>query len=309
MLFSQVSTMLLPTKIILVALYIEILRHVAFAIILTPSYLSDVTFGQSSDAKASCIHGTIAINVTATNLHFTIQPPSDQYAATEIVQELVEHNSSLVPSTSTGPVEVSGSYNISATLCYPKGYGPQIKTINILTSGIGFDKSYWDISPGNSYVEALVAAGYSTLAYDRLGTGSSQYPDGINVVQSTFEVEVLHALIQRIGSESRNVVCTRHSYGSVIQVGHSGKYPRDCTAVIETGISCAIQDLPYTILSTNPALANQAFPAKFSQLSNAYYVDPTPISLQQPFLRYPHFDISGTSLKIHGLNYIVDHDR
>jgi pimeloyl-ACP methyl ester carboxylesterase len=90
-------------------------------------------------------------------------------------------------------------YNVSATLCQPETAGNGV--LQILTHGIGFDKSYWDLPPpfaNHSYVAAVVDAGYSTLAIDRLGIGGSSRGDPINEIQAALEVESLASITRLI---------------------------------------------------------------------------------------------------------------
>ena len=74
-----------------------------------------------------------------------------------------------------------GTYNISAQYCKPDQSSSD--TIQVLSHGIGFDKTYWDLEYNNyaySYVNVALKAGYSTLAIDRLGIGQSSHGDPIN---------------------------------------------------------------------------------------------------------------------------------
>jgi hypothetical protein len=77
-------------------------------------------------------------------------------------------------------------------------------TIQFLTHGVGFDKSYWDYnSSQHSYIDFMANQGYITLSYDRLGIGASAYPNPIQGgVQAQMEVEIAHSLVQglRLGS-------------------------------------------------------------------------------------------------------------
>jgi hypothetical protein len=76
---------------------------------------------------------------------------------------------------------LQGTYNISAQYCKPDNGSSG--TIQVLTHGIGFDKTYWDLDYDNynySYVNVALAAGYSTLAIDRLGIGNSSHGDPFN---------------------------------------------------------------------------------------------------------------------------------
>jgi hypothetical protein len=73
------------------------------------------------------------------------------------------------------------TFNISAQYCEPEGGSSD--TIQLLTHGVGFDKTYWDLDYDNynySYVDVALGAGYSTLAIDRLGIGNSSHGDPFN---------------------------------------------------------------------------------------------------------------------------------
>jgi pimeloyl-ACP methyl ester carboxylesterase len=81
-----------------------------------------------------------------------------------------------------------------------------------LTHGIGFDRSYWDFPYHNynySYVYAAVdQAGYSTLSWDRLGTGQSSHgSDPINEIQASLEVAALYALTEKLRAGQIPGVC------------------------------------------------------------------------------------------------------
>ncbi|KAL9084332.1 MAG: hypothetical protein Q9159_005291 [Coniocarpon cinnabarinum] len=260
----------------------------------------NLSLSSSKGGHALCVSGQVSVTASATNQKFTIQPPANQFAATELIQELLQINSTLVPANTAGVQTISGTYDLAVQLCYPANVtsASQVSTVQILTHGVGLDKSYWDIAPSNSYVDAAACAGYATLAYDRLGVGASQHPDPINVLQSSLEVELLHQLIKALHDGSiglqkfEKVVCTAHSFGSIIQAGHDTKYPDECAAVLATGISDTIEYLSDTQLANNPAIANTVNATKFGSLSNAYFINPTMISVQQPFFRYPFFDIA-----------------
>lgn len=60
---------------------------------------------------------------------------------------------------------LSGTWDINAMLCYPKGQSINDTTVQILTHGIGFGKSYWNfMSEKYSYVDAAAEAGYATFS-------------------------------------------------------------------------------------------------------------------------------------------------
>jgi hypothetical protein len=83
----------------------------------------------------------------------------------ETPTNIKEVNAAL-PSQVMGPTQnISGTYPISTKLCWPATTSsPSNTTIQLLTHGVGFDKSYWDFySPSYSYQDAAARAGYTTL--------------------------------------------------------------------------------------------------------------------------------------------------
>ena len=257
----------------------------------------------SSGGQATCTTGIATVTFTATATHFDLDAfsPLNQYAVTGILQELFEVNSTFVRDRSQGQSTITGPYNIAATLCSASDadLDGTTKTIQMLSHGLGYDRSYWDVGPGYSYVDAAVSRGYAILAYDRLGAGNSDHPDPVNVVQPPIHVEVLHALIQGLkagsftGPEYDNVVSVGHSYGSTIQLALTGKYPGDCDAVIPTGVGSNFNYLASALLSNDATIANTV-DNRFTELGNGYLITPTVTAYQRPFFRYPYFDPRGT---------------
>ncbi|CEJ82114.1 hypothetical protein VHEMI02200 [[Torrubiella] hemipterigena] len=157
--------------------------------------------------------------------------------------------------------EVHGDYNLAATYCQPDS-GPG-KTIQILTHGVGFDRSYWDYPFNNynySYVDRAVEQGYSTLSWDRLGIAQSDHgKDPINEIQVTLEIEALRALTQKvhdgdacgIPAKFDKHVHVGHSFGSIMSYGLTSLYPKLSDAIILTGFSQFPNYMPYFVLGGN----------------------------------------------------------
>ncbi|KAF2159139.1 hypothetical protein M409DRAFT_71260 [Zasmidium cellare ATCC 36951] len=94
---------------------------------------------------------------------------------------------------------VSGTYNIAATYCAPDS--GSASTVQVLTHGIGFDRSYWDSPYANgnySYVNQATSRGYATFAFDRLGIGHSSHGEPVNEIQVLLEVAALKSLTDKI---------------------------------------------------------------------------------------------------------------
>jgi len=116
---------------------------------------------------------------------------------------------------------VSGHYNLAATYCQPDK-GPA-NTVQLLTHGIGFDRTYWDLSFNNynySYVcEAVDEYGYSTFSWDRLGVGMSSHGEPVNEIQAWLEIAALKALTD--GLRAGSIHGVPKAFEKVLHVGHS----------------------------------------------------------------------------------------
>ena len=264
-------------------------------------FSSNTTFSNGNAAK--CVTGKAPVPVSATGVKLLFSGPTNQSVATGLIQQLNQLDSTIATEMSGGQSTIRGTFQIEVTLCFPADSidNSKVDTVQILTHGIGLDKSYWDIAPGYSYVNAAASAGYATLAYNRLGVGNSDHPDPINVVQSFTDVEILHGLTQllrkgTLGSGPfKNIVGVGHSYGSIVELAQTAKYPTDVDAVVLTSFVNQLVYLPQTVIANNPAIANINDPTRFGRLPNGYLVHDTPISVQLPFFRFPYFDPNSKS--------------
>ncbi|KAL8669383.1 MAG: hypothetical protein Q9168_006019, partial [Polycauliona sp. 1 TL-2023] len=258
----------------------------------------DGTIFYSTGGKAVCVNGVVPISASAKNFVLDLPSPATQFDVTEIIQELFQADSTIAKRVQKGTRTVQGTYGIGANFCVPRNSTKidAVKTVQILSHGIGLEKSYWDIAPGYSHVDAAAEAGYGTFAYDRLGVGQSDHPDAIQDVQAFLEVEILHGLAQLLrnnkfgGFDFTTIVGIGHSFGSIIQHGANVKYPQDFDGAVLTGFSVTTTYFPDTILANNPSIAALNQPERFGNLSYGYLVHNDAISIQQPFFRYPFFD-------------------
>jgi alpha-beta hydrolase superfamily lysophospholipase len=135
-------------------------------------------------------------------------------------------------------------YHLAGWLCADGS--PRGRTVQVLIPGLTYGASYWNfpLDPGRySYVRAATAAGFATMALDRLGTGASSHPPAADVT-ATAEAVALHDVVQRlragrVGSGPfraafRTVVLTGHSFGSDVALREAGTYA-DVAGVISTG--------------------------------------------------------------------------
>lgn len=142
------------------------------------------------------------------------------------------------------PVTLSAAstavYHIAGSLCADGP--PRSRTVQVLIPGLTYGASYWNFpyDPGRySYVRAATAAGYATLAIDRLGEGASDYPPAAEVTATT-ETYALHQVVAALhaGRIARtafaSVVLVGHSYGADLALREAAGYA-DVSGVISTG--------------------------------------------------------------------------
>ena len=267
----------------------------------------------SAGKQAKCLQGLVQITVSASNSRILLTAPATNAAVTEFYVELTQANSKLAATAVGGPNLISGTYGIYAELCVPADPAKQVTTLQVLTHGGTLDHGYWDIAPDYSYVDAAVTAGYATLSYDRLGTGLSDHPDPLQVVQMPLQIEILHALVQKsrsgqIGGLSfAKVVGVGHSLGSGVTQGAAAKYPQDFDALILQGTSTNFNYAFTGVASEDQQIANTDPSGRFRNLANGYHTPANlQFALQFAFYRYPNYDPkSKYSSPIHPTSYLT----
>ncbi|RMZ88865.1 hypothetical protein DV736_g3904, partial [Chaetothyriales sp. CBS 134916] len=249
----------------------------------------------SVGGQALCISGTLDITASANNTRINAPEPANQTMVTELVAEAVQIDTKLYTRILGDPVVISGTYSIYAQLCFPHS-GINVNTVQFLIHGGGFDHSYWDFAPGYSYVDAAAAQGYTTFAYDRLGSGLSDHPDPAQVVQYPLQVAIAHELIQKLRTGGvaaqtfQHVVGVGHSLGSFQTYGVTAQHPNDLDAAVLTGFSTSSSGTPVAFAGLGLSIAAQNQPHRFAGLPNGYFTANAIESNQFFFFRAPGFD-------------------
>ena len=131
---------------------------------------------------------------------------------------------------------------MAGTLCH--GGKPDGKTVQVLLSGGGYGRAYYDFPyrpESYSYVRAAVHAGAVTFNLDRIGIGESSRPFGVRVDVDA-NAYVVHQVIQVLragtitGTPLGPIVTVGHSMGSVMAIAHALDYPEDVEGIVLTGI-------------------------------------------------------------------------
>lgn len=219
----------------------------------------------SANPGRQCIDMTIEVPVVARNAVFNLTAPKNNIEVTNFVLEQTRQGHDFTNEVLTGYSTIEDTYHVAATYCEPQS-GPS-STVQLLTHGIGFDRTYWDVSINNynySYVAQAVDYGYSTFAWDRLGIAESQRGDSVNEIQSYLEIAALYSLTQMLREGSIDgistgfdkVVHVGHSFGSIQSYSLAVLYPGASDGLVLTGFSQETRFIAYFGLGANFVLAN-----------------------------------------------------
>jgi pimeloyl-ACP methyl ester carboxylesterase len=231
-------------------------------------------FGTLASAAKVCTNVTVPVYINARQAVFNVPTLHSNLDATKFALDFTNIGMNYTNLVTTGFQTVTGNYNISARYCKPEGDTKANPVVQVLTHGIGFDKTYWDLPYNNynySYVDVAVAAGYHTVAIDRFGIGNSSHADPLNIVQAPAEVSALHEIVQMLRNGTFPQVS--HRYAKVALVGHSfgslqsylltAIYPGSVDGVALTGFSMNATWLAQTLADWNLHLARLNQPLRF----------------------------------------------
>jgi pimeloyl-ACP methyl ester carboxylesterase len=173
-----------------------------------------------------------------------------------------------------------GTLPMNGTLCVPPGNQHHI--VQLLVHGATYNRSYWDFpfQPDHyAYVRYAHAAGYATLAIDRIGAGTSAHPPGEDVTVHA-SANTLHQAIGMLrsgavsGADGRpirfeRIVVVGHSFGSNVAWTEAGTYG-DVDGVVLTGISHLLNPPGQAVAEANiypaqddPLFANANLPENY----------------------------------------------
>ena len=179
----------------------------------------------------------------------------------------VAASSSVSCSNVSIPVTIEGqSGPIAGTLCTPAG----ARTLQVLVHGHTYNRHYWDppYQPETySYVRHANAAGYATLAIDRLGGGASWHPVSSYTTYDN-NVRAVHQVIEAarrgdLGTPFNRIVLVGHSYGTLTSYGVAGKFG-GVDALVATG-GAHVLNWPFTSTNYPPNVILASADPKFAK--------------------------------------------
>ncbi|GAA1337080.1 alpha/beta hydrolase [Saccharothrix algeriensis] len=174
------------------------------------------------------------------------------------------------------PVHVLGRPEVvHGTLCNPGGGA---STVQLLIPGATYNSTYWDYPvQGRSFRAAQNAAGFATLAVDRLGTGGSSRPPAATLTGFA-QAEAAHQVVRGLrsgayGPSFRKVVIGGHSLGAAISVLEAATH-RDVDGVLLTGLTHRVNPVGVAAVFGNFVPAN--LDARFGLLHPPGYLTTAP---------------------------------
>ncbi|KAL8689961.1 MAG: hypothetical protein Q9224_004518 [Gallowayella concinna] len=234
-----------------------------------------------SIAAKQCLNITVPVSISARNGVFNIPTLQGNSDATTFAQNLTSIRGNFTQEALLDYATVTGEYNISVKFCKPDVENGTNPTVQVLTHGLGFDKTYWDLPFNNynySYIDVAVDHyGFCTLSIDRLGEGNSSKADPLSVLQAPAEMSALYELTMMLRNGTlpdvpqafSKVVHVGHSFGAGLSYLLAAMYPTASDGLILTGFSQNGSFLAPTVASWDSKLARLNQPLRFGNISYA----------------------------------------
>ncbi|KAK4552139.1 hypothetical protein LTR86_010675 [Recurvomyces mirabilis] len=237
--------------------------------------------------RQPCTTFNVQVPITARQHLYDVVPVNNNIDAIHFAQDIDTWDSPSMVERITQNITISRTYDIHAQLCVPAD-GKKKNLLQIATHGGGFDRRYWDVAlqaGQHSYVGAALAAGYSILTYDRIGTGQSSKPDAYTDIQLPAHVEVLRALTEMVRNGTMASIASLWScseiasmhFDKIIHVGHS------VGSITTYGLLSSYPTLSDAATASDLQYAPQNDPYLFADSSSGYAIPGTPGALQTGF--------------------------
>ena len=96
----------------------------------------------ASVAAKTCVNVTVPVDISARTGVFNLAVPQTNLDSTTFIQNLTQQGRNYTETALSGYATTSGKYDISAQFCKPSVSNTSSPTLQILTHGIGFDKTW-----------------------------------------------------------------------------------------------------------------------------------------------------------------------
>ena len=105
------------------------------------SSLTLLTFLTASAAAKKCMNASVPVDLSARQAVFDLDVPQKNLEVTDFVLNMTQQGRNFSDIVLTGYNTTVGTYNISTQFCVPDNDNHTNPTVQILTHGIGFDKT------------------------------------------------------------------------------------------------------------------------------------------------------------------------
>lgn len=264
-----------------------------------PSLVASALLASSVVAK-HCQDFSVPVTLCARNGAFNVPTLQDNHDATTFFANFTNPGGNFSNEVLLGYRTIDRTYDISVKFCQPDtGFG-QDPTVQFLTHGIGFDKTYWDLpynSYNYSYIDVAVDQyGFSTLSIDRLGIGNSSIADPLSIIQAPAEVSAIYELTMMLRRGSlpevprafSKIVHVGHSLGSILSYNLAAMDPTASDGLILTAFSQDFAYIDATFDAWGSQLARNDQPRRFGDLPTGYLTWANASCNEKTFL-YPGF--------------------
>lgn len=265
-----------------------------------PAMLLQLTCFGSVAYAYSCIHFTAPITVAAPSYIPAFSGFANRSDAVQILVDI----SSRTPKVAlfSGSEDINVTFTIDASYCTDTITSPASQDVQVLTHGLGTDKSYWDFGGADSkynYVRAATTAGYATLHWSRPGTGRSSSGDPYSILQVNIQAAVLMEITRRLRAgelhpelpkSSGRIVHVGYSFGSVLTNVLITKRPDLSDGVVLIGLSHNLSFSARYAIATNFHLARENRPRLWANYSTGFLTWADELTLQYNTFKYPYFD-------------------
>ncbi|TGO12115.1 hypothetical protein BTUL_0094g00270 [Botrytis tulipae] len=257
------------------------------------SLIGTLSFLAATATAKTCINATVPVTISARQAVFDIEVPTTNLTTPDFFLNVTQQGRNFTDIALSGYQTTTGTYNISTMYCKPDADNSSNPTIQVLTHGIGFDKTYWDLPYNNfnySYIDMATANySYHTLSFDRLGTGASSHGEPLNEIQSYIEVAATAALTTMLrngtfpsamNTSYSRIVHIGHSFGSAQTYALANMYPNITDGIVLTGFTMNSSFVSSFAAGGNFQQAQENQPSRFFNFTAN--IGTTDISLSSP---------------------------
>lgn len=249
----------------------------------------------------SCIDFNVPITVTAPSYIPAFPEFANHYDSVQLLVDITSRITDGTVSPFSGSENVTVTFAIDASFCTKEKSSIASPDVQILTHGLGTDKSYWEFGGQDSaynYIRAGTKAGYATLHWSRPGTGSSSSGDPYKILQADIQAAVLIEITRLLRSGGLHVSLPRpsrvlhvgYSFGSLLTNMLIAKRPELSDGVVLIGLSHNLSFSTRYAITTNFHLAREIRPSLWGNHSTGFLTWADELTLQYQCFKHPYFD-------------------